>query len=135
MKREIKFRAWDAGKNEMEYFDLTSLYCRGEETGEYDFPDGLPIMQFTGLKDAKGVEVYEDDLIELKNFKHSIWRVIFHSGQFIGLNCFPEKTPYTRYKVTEEISVGATVIGNIYEDRAPRSYKGIDEKETPQKEI
>ena len=60
--REIKFRAWD-GK-EMEYFTLPDLYWRGENTGDYDFPNSrISIMQFTGLKDKNDKEIYEGDIL------------------------------------------------------------------------
>lgn len=119
-RREIKFRAWDAGKNEMEYFDLTSLYWRGEKTGSYDFPDGLPVMQFTGLKDSKGVEIYEDDVLTREGWGDNLI-VRFGIGEMdSGVYTYPGF--YLEFDSGGKIQIDrisfwktCEVIGNIYE--------------------
>ena len=119
--REIKFRAWD--KNSMMFFDLTwgnsgqgrgwiGMLPLGEELqrGWYDNriqvdPYDCDIMQYTGLKDKNGTEIYEGDILQRND--NSIAVVEFENGMFT--------TAYDSLKF-ELYDNGSVVIGNIYQN-------------------
>lgn len=128
MSREIKFRIYDTDEKEMfyqediDYIDFfTGIVFIREEDG-YDYlidsrSDGK-LMQYTGLKDKNGKEIYERDILSIKiysgdkviaegktvvEFKDGCFGVIWgHDKAFLSLNSF--------FKAKFE------VIGNIYEN-------------------
>lgn len=120
MKREIKFRAWDTYNERMvdnpyvfermpDYENKPELYRFYEDW--FDLEDGISracyLMQFTGLKDKKGVDIYEGDILQLDDI---LVPVTFDDGGFqIVTNIQHGKSP-----LVAERTKRFEVIGNIY---------------------
>jgi uncharacterized phage protein (TIGR01671 family) len=97
MSREIKFRDYELVENVMRYFTLDT-YDR------YEHDCFGNIMQFTGLKDKNGIEIYEGDILDTKcvvSFNDGMFG-IFDKHNYMGLNSYMSKF--------------REVIGNIYEN-------------------
>ena len=72
--REIKFRCWSKTRKEMEY-----------DCGHKVDPDLYELMQYTGLKDKAGKEVYEGDIVNCtKGCPHEIIWNEEYAGTYIG---------------------------------------------------
>ena len=66
--REIKFRAWDVKRTEIIYFDLD--LCNEESRAWWNEQiKGNPVMQYTGLNDRNGKEIYDGDIVVARIYR------------------------------------------------------------------
>lgn len=57
-KREIRFRVWDAISKKIHPYSIV----KNNALVEFEL-DHYSLMQYTGLKDKNGVEIYEGDVV------------------------------------------------------------------------
>lgn len=149
--REIKFRAWNKENEKMIYsnetyprsiykfefdivsnfnFKLTKMVDRfnvKDDDGEDYYiecyePIDADIMQYTGLKDKNGKEIYEGDIIQ--DCEGNVMKVIWFDNGFMLEFRFKRKfegefyIDKTNLKLsqTDDRRWGMQVIGNIYEN-------------------
>lgn len=102
MSREIKFRFWDKALQKMIFRTLLPY--------DNEHPD-IVIMQFTGLTDKNGREIYEGDV--MKDRFGAICQIVYVDfGGYRQLS----KMGYSPLNQAEIISSNDIVIGNIYEN-------------------
>lgn len=144
MNREIKFRAWDKEYEKMTYFDdedysyscpevfrLEQVFKKDCNYNDYedfryeDITDEVELMQYTGLHDKNGKEIYEGDIVLYKD-----WEMAYEGGgndSFINKGIVEYCEDNCCYNVTERQTVDITdvlykdnedleVIGNIYDN-------------------
>ena len=110
--RIIKFRAWNKDFKTMgRPFTLQDAIGSREVNGVNTC--GIDYMQFTGLIDKNGKEIYEGDILQYIDGDNSpeLYQVIFSNGNFILASL--EDAEYDEYIGDFDPK---EVIGNIYEN-------------------
>jgi uncharacterized phage protein (TIGR01671 family) len=119
MARVIKFRCWNAAAKTMhewdEMMELNKIHLLDVQNASY------PVMQFTGLKDKNGKEIYEgDSLREHHDDGESNYAGVVSwiaEGDWLGW-CIMDNIPSPELLRVENQNT-YEVIGNIYESPEP----------------
>ena len=109
--REIKFRAWDGEQimpafwvdERKDFFGL--IYQRGMSKVQF--------MQYTGLKDKNGKEIYEGDIVKYDS--GNLFGIEFKFGKWLCVNKNDDLKTGILYDLLNA-SVEIEVISNIYEN-------------------
>lgn len=125
--REIKFRAWVFGgldEDELPFMTGVRSITFNAYAGpiilwrdheEISYASEYRLMQYTGLHDKNGKEIYEGDVVRpidsLGGRYTNVSEVRFSRGQWVIANFYnlPEDALYTRQYAIE-------IVGNIYEN-------------------
>lgn len=145
--RENKFRFWDS-KNKVMYpaetpefvvtsdgevgrliFDETDTKDYIEFEGTYYSKHIIP-LQYTGLCDKNGTEIYEGDILLQRWDSFDRLRIVgFKNGSFVATNHPMERQRFNTFSLYETEEHSSTlehweVIGNIYEN--PELLEGAE---------
>ena len=109
--REIKFRAWDKIEKRMRQVNMMGVSGKSYDAlyfleGNHLNIENAELLQFTGLKDKNGKEIYEGDIIKGRNLEgfYKIKEVKWDVNQWY---------PFAGHRGYEDFEI----IGDIYENK------------------
>ena len=113
--REIKFRAWNKLINSMDYDIQNTHDSLRDSFADYLNDKYCVVMQFTGLTDVNGKEIYEGDILKCNNYLAVVvWDDNIPGFCIIGkFKNFCGGTYFDKCKLI----ANCEVIGNIHEHK------------------
>lgn len=119
--RDLKFRAWDNKKKS--FIEIYQIQFSHDNTplkiidceDSNIYKDDYVLMQYTGLKDKNGKEIYEGDIVKITSGGYgNIYEVKFEFGCFYA-GWHNGSSTTKRPKLI--VSRFTEIIGNIYENQ------------------
>lgn len=135
MNREIKFRIWDVENKEMlkvQELDFEPTFygeriaIRPDQYNDYFDTEDMILMQFTGLHDKNGKEIYEGDIVKITEnaLKQKVIRLkpiiadIEWSEEYLTYILITTSVKDAFESLADYLDeYDIEVIGNIYENR------------------
>lgn len=115
MSREIKFRGWYTGPHVNRMLEPNFNGPVNEIFNDPDNEGKVIYMQYTGLKDKHGTEIFEGDIVKF-HYKRGIYKI----GPVVWNDMFGswdiDCTDFVAYKSLGKFNSVSEVIGNIYEN-------------------
>lgn len=121
--RDIKFRVWDNENKEMlkvQELDFESTFYGGriairtDQYNDYFDTEDMILMEYTGLKDKNGKEIYEGDIIQYDDIHKG---VVEYSEEYAQFILKETGSIADEYEALGEFNIKVfEILGNIYDN-------------------